>query len=91
MSQETKKTTDHNTIKKWAEERDAKPAVVAKDGEETELLRLDFPGYAEDNLKEIDWDSWFKIFDENNLQLAYQEETKDGEKSNFNKLVNRDN
>lgn len=91
MSQETKKTTDHKTIKEWAEQRDAKPAVVTKDGKETELLRLDFPGYAEDNLKEVDWDTWFKLFDENKLEMAYQEETKDGEKSNFNKLVNREN
>lgn len=89
MSQETQRTTDHDAIRKWAEARDGKPSVISQDGEKTEMLRLDFPGYAEENLEEINWDKWFNIFEENNLELIYQEETKEGEKSNFNKLVSR--
>ncbi|MEX0648089.1 MAG: hypothetical protein WEA56_10830 [Balneolaceae bacterium] len=87
---QSKTTTDHNTIRKWAEERDGKPAVVTNDDDETGLLRINFPGFAEENLKDIDWERWFEIFDKNNLALVYQEETKDGEKSNFNKIVDRD-
>ena len=90
MSQKTKRTTDHETIRKWAEAREGKPAVISRDAGQSEMLRLDFPGYAEENLEEIDWDEWFDIFEENNLALIYQEETKEGESSNFNKLVNRD-
>lgn len=90
MSKKTQRTTDHETIRKWAEARDGKPAVISRDEEKTEMLRLNFPGYAEENLEEIDWDEWFDIFEENNLALIYQEETKEGESSNFNKLVNRD-
>lgn len=89
MSQQ-KTTTDHNTIKKWAEARNGKPSVVTREGEETEILRIDFPGYDEENLQEIEWDEWFEIFDENDLALIYQDETKEGERSNFNKLVSRE-
>ncbi|HEX6982703.1 MAG TPA: hypothetical protein VF181_08070 [Balneolaceae bacterium] len=86
-----KNTTDHDVIKKWAESRDGKPAVIVNKGEKTELLRINFPGYSEDNLEEIDWDKWFDIFDSRDLALIYQEKTKDGKTSNFNKLVSRDN
>lgn len=90
MSRQTKSTTDHNTIRKWAETRDGKPAVVTREGEETELLRIDFPGYREENLQEVEWEQWFDIFDEQDLALIYQEETEEGERSNFNKIVRRE-
>ncbi|MEX2574541.1 MAG: hypothetical protein WD317_09600 [Balneolaceae bacterium] len=92
MAEQTNKTTtDHDLIKKWAESRNGKPAVVTSGDEETNLLRINFPGYSEENLKEIDWDKWFDVFDDNNLALVYQEKTKDGEDSNFNKIVSREN
>ncbi|OYQ34416.1 hypothetical protein CHU92_11735 [Flavobacterium cyanobacteriorum] len=83
-------TTDHKKIQEWAEARDGKPAVVestAKNG--GGLLRINFPGYAEDNLKEISWEEFFEIFDGNNLQFLYQEQTKDGGESRFFKFVNK--
>lgn len=85
-----KNTTDHDVIKKWVEERDGKPAVIVNEGEKTELLRLNFPGYDEENLEEIDWDKWFEVFEDRELALIYQDKTRDGERSNFNKLVRRD-
>lgn len=84
-------TTDHKKIQEWAEAREGKPAVVestAKNG--GGLLRINFPGYAEDNLKNISWEEFFEIFDENDLQFLYQEETKDGGESRFFKFVNKD-
>jgi hypothetical protein len=55
------------------------------------IIRIDFPGYSGANsLEEISWDEWFEKFDESKLALIYQEETADGERSNFNKLVKRD-
>ena len=45
---------------------------------------------AEDKLQPISWEEWFEKFDERKLALVYQEETADGEKSNFNKLISRD-
>ena len=41
-------------------------------------------------MEEISWDEWFEIFEENDLKFLYQEETSEGEKSNFNKLVKSD-
>lgn len=90
---DSKTTTDHNTIKQWAEERDGKPAVVestANSGKGGGLLRINFPGYAEDNLKDISWEEFFRIFDDNDLQFLYQEETKDGSESRFFKFVSKE-
>ena len=90
---DSKTTTNHNTIKKWAEDRDGKPAVVESTTDSKKgggLLRINFPGYAEDNLKDISWEEFFNIFDENDLQFLYQEETKDGGESRFFKFVNKD-
>ncbi|NJW51349.1 hypothetical protein [Salinimicrobium oceani] len=90
---DSKTTKDHNTIKKWTEARDGKPAVVESTANNEKgggLLRINFPGYAEDNLKNISWEEFFKIFDENNLQFLYQEETKDGGESRFFKFVSDD-
>ncbi len=87
-------TTDHKTIRRWAEERGAKPSCVRGTGGKNDvgMLRLDFPGYTgEDKLEEISWDDWFGKFDERKLALVFQEETAGGERSNFNKLVSRDN
>jgi hypothetical protein len=90
----THTTTDHDEIRRWAEERNASPARVKNTGldeDDTGIIRLDFPGYSgEESLEEISWEEFFDAFEDNNLALVYQEETASGEKSNFNKLVSRD-
>ena len=86
--------TDHDEIRRWAEERDAKPACVKGTGgkDDVGMIRLDFPGYSgEQSLQEISWDEWFEKFDENDLALLVQDETAGGDTSNFNKLVKRSN
>ncbi len=93
MSSSSKTTTDHDTIRYWAEERGGKPAAVAAtgSGDDVGIIRIDFPGYSgADSLEDISWDDWFDSFEENNLAFVYQETTADGEQSNFNKLVRRD-
>lgn len=90
----TQTTTDHDTIRDWAEARGARPACVRGTGSSGDpgIIRLDFPGYSgEDSLEEISWDDWFDKFEEQGLALIYQEQTQGGEESNFNKLVSRDN
>ena len=85
-------TTDHEEIRNWAESRGAEPACVKGSGgsHDIGILRLDFPGYSgEDKLQHISWDDWFKKFDERELALLYQEQTAEGEESNFNKIVSR--
>ena len=85
--------TDHDEIRRWAEKRGAKPAAVRNTESEDDpgIIRLDFPGYSGASaLEEIEWDEWFEKFDENGLALIVQENTANGKKSNFNKLVNRE-
>ncbi|XVQ13998.1 hypothetical protein ACQP1W_16100 [Spirillospora sp. CA-255316] len=83
-------TTDHEVIRRWAEERGAEPATVP--GSEYEgrpgRLLLDFPGYGGENLEHISWDDWFRTVDERGLEFIYQEHKKDGSQSNFFRLEN---
>lgn len=86
-------TRDHDTIRRWAEERDGTPSTVASThtDDDAGIIRLDFPGYSgEGSLEAISWDEWFEKFDESGLVLLFQEETSDGQKSNFNKLIQAD-
>lgn len=76
-------TTDHEAIRRWAEKRDGRPAVV-RTSEEGGILRIDF-GEPEDSLEPIDWDEFFQIFDENKLAFLRQEEGQ----SRFNKFIDR--
>ncbi len=89
---EAEKTTDHDTIRKWAEARGGRPAIVRRKGGKDDdggILRLDF-GEPDEALEEIGWDEFFAIFDENGLALLHQDKTADGKQSRFNKLVRRD-
>jgi hypothetical protein len=93
MASKTNTTTDHDEIRRWAEEHGGKPAIVkgTEDGG-SGVLRIDFPGGASgDQFEHIDWDEWFRIFDENDLAALYQEEKASGEDSTFIKLVSREN
>jgi hypothetical protein len=85
--------TDHEEIRRWAEERGAKPTCVRGTGnnQDVGMIRLDFPGYSgQGKLEEISWDEWLDKFDESGLALLVQDETARGQRSNFNKLVRRD-
>lgn len=88
-------TTDRAEIQQWAEQRGAKPACVQGTGGKGDigLLRLEFPGKPgakDDKLTEISWDEFFEKFDERGLALVYQEQTAEGDVSNFNKLISRE-
>ncbi|MFL5854684.1 MAG: hypothetical protein ACJ76M_04430 [Solirubrobacteraceae bacterium] len=89
---DSKTTTDHDTIRRWVEERDGTPACVRETGggNDPGILRIDFPGGAgEDQLEHISWDEWFQKFDSSGLAFLYQEQKSSGEGSTFFKLVNR--
>jgi len=93
MAAKNRVLTNHDEIRQWAEERNATPSAVARTASEDDpgIIRLDFPGYSgEGTLEPIEWDEWFEKFDEAGLALIVQDETADGEQSNFNKLVRRD-
>lgn len=84
-------TTDHDRIRKWAEDRGGRPTSVKGTAPEHEpgLLRFDF-GEPEDRLEEIDWDEFFDKFEESNLAFLYQDKTSDGNVSRFHKFIARD-
>jgi hypothetical protein len=87
---EAKTTTDHGTIRKWAESRGAKPASVEGTGKKDEpgILRLDFEP-KDRGLDEIPWDDFFDKFDKEKLAFLYQDKTADGSVSRFHKFVHR--
>ncbi len=96
MAGQSKVTTDHETIRKWIEDRGGKPASVKRtEGDDDPgLLRVDFPGYGRDegrhSLEEISWDDFFQKFDEKQLAFLYQDEMKSGQPSRFFKFVSRE-
>ena len=92
MSDESQRTTDHDAIREWAEERDGRPARVegTGDGDGGGLLRIDIEDAddEDENLEHVEWDEFFETFEENDLAFLYQEET-DGDTSYFSKFVSR--
>lgn len=93
MAGESKTTTNHDEIRKWAEARDGRPVTVKGTGDKEEpgVLRIDFPGYSGgDRFEEITWEEWFEKFDEKNLAFLYQDKTSGGEESRFFKLISRE-
>ncbi len=94
MTNKSHTTTNHDTIRAWAETHDAVPATARgtqSDGE-AGVLTLDMVGYGADEvqLEHISWDMWFDKFDDANLAFLYQEEKTSGSDSTFFKLVSRD-
>ncbi len=90
MAAESKTTTDHDVIRKWAEDRGGWPATVkgTGDAEEAGILRIGFQDEA--SLERISWEEVFAKFEDNNLAFLYQEETSSGGESRFFKFVRRD-
>jgi hypothetical protein len=82
-------TTDHATIRKWAESHGGKPAAVGRthSDDDVGMIRIMFPQAPQSEhaaLAEISWDEFFQQFEESKLALLYE---KDGR---FNKIVGRD-
>jgi hypothetical protein len=89
---DSRTTTDHDEIRRWAEERGGRPAHVqgTGGGDDAGVLRIEFPGYGDDeNLEELSWEEWFDKFEDQGLAIVLQDTTSDGEQSTFNKLVSR--
>ncbi len=82
-------TTDHETIRKWAESKGGKPAVVSRTHGQrgVGIIRIMFPEAQQSSheaLEEISWDEFFKQFEDGKLALLYEKD------SLFNKIVGRD-
>jgi hypothetical protein len=82
-------TTDHQTIRQWAESKGGKPAAVQQthQGGDVGIVRLMFPKAQQsehESLVEISWDDFFEEFEKRELALVYDQD------SMFNKIVGRD-
>jgi hypothetical protein len=82
-------TTDHETIRKWAEKHGGTPAAVRRthQGGDVGIIRIMFPNAPQsehEELVEITWDEFFEEFEKRELALLYDEN------SMFNKIVGRD-
>ena len=85
---QAQRTKNHDEIRRWAEHRKAKPAMV----EGTQILRFDFeePDESGDEaLSQVSWEEFFAIFDSRDLEFLYQEHTQGGKLSRFNKFVSQ--
>ena len=69
-------TTDHETIRRWIESRGGHPAEVSgAPGEDTGALRVDIPGYDEQEfLAALPWDEFFRRFEAKRLAFVYEDE-----------------
>jgi len=90
---DAEKTTNHETIRQWVEDRNGKPASVAGTGngdEDVGLLGIDFAeDGVDESLEEISWDEFFEKFEQKQLAFLYQDQQANGEPSTFNKFVVR--
>ena len=87
---DAKTTTDHNMIRKWAEERGARPATVEGTGRNggPGVLRFDFDP-KDERLNALSWMDFFGKFEQEKLALLYQDKTAAGSVSRFHKFVQR--
>ena len=92
MSAESHTTTDHDTIRAWAEARDGQPARVkdtVRGAGDAGVLRIAFDPDQE-SLELISWEEFFEKFDQEELAFLYQERTSEGQPSRFFRLVARE-
>jgi hypothetical protein len=85
MSQATT-TTDHDEIRRWAEERGGRPSVVRTGRGRGGILRFDF-GEDDEKLEETSWEEFFRVFEDSRLALLHQDTLEGGETSRFFKFV----
>jgi hypothetical protein len=83
-------TTDHGTIRRWAEERGGRPATVEGSGSKNEpgILRIDFEP-TDEGMAKVSWDDFFSRFDRERLAFLYQDKTEDGSVSRFHRFIDR--
>lgn len=93
MSALTRKTTHHDEIRQWVEEREGKPGMVSPSdkADVPASLEISFPGESSTaTVHEISWEEFFDHFDKEELVFVYKDETAGGERSSFHKIVDRD-
>jgi hypothetical protein len=99
---ETVTLTDHEAIRDWAAARIGAPAIVdrsAQPGTQAVLILVfDQHAYEDQDRPErppnaggyelVEWDDWFKIFDEEQLALVVAKDVP-GVRENFHEIIRR--
>ena len=94
--------TDHEAIRDWAAARMGQPAIfdISPEAGTQEILRIVFDqsAYQDQDRPErpvnaggyelVEWDDWFKLFDERELAMVVEAE-QPGRRTSFHKLVRR--
>lgn len=90
---DTVSTINHNEIKNWAEERKGTPASLKEPSAEASnlILRILFDHEKNvDQVKNISWEQFFKLFEQHQLAFVYKHENFGGKNSNAHRFVFRD-
>jgi hypothetical protein len=85
-------TLDHDLIQRWAQYRYGHPAHVkgVEDGLDRGGLYLYFKDREPDvDIKHINWDKFFRVFEKNKLAFVYRRKTRSGALSRFYRFVDR--
>ena len=99
---ETVTLTDHETIRDWAAARMGAPAIVdvspAGGTQPMLMIVFDQAAYQDQDRPDrpensggrqlVEWDEWFKLFDESKLALVVEEEVP-GRHDNYHQFVRR--
>lgn len=88
---ETRRTTDHGTIRNWLESNDLAVARTAEtDRSRSGGLTVVTEGRTDDSIKEVTWDEFFETFEDEGLAFVYRTETMGPEKQLYYEFVPRD-
>jgi hypothetical protein len=75
-------------IRQWADQRSALPATMSdvEADDRPTVLRFDFEGGGDEDLRLISWDQWFEVFDGRDLVFIYLEPSEGEEGNNTYRL-----
>jgi hypothetical protein len=80
-SELTRITVDHDEIRAWVEAHGGRPVRTRASGapEGAGSPQIDFlHGRGDRSLEPVDWDEWFRMFDDNDLAVLFRDEQPDG-------------
>lgn len=84
-------TTDHETIRRWIEERGSTAARVTEPtGNDPGSLAVVPEGTDDESVEEITWEEFFRIFEEENLAFVYQTARDDPNERWFCRFIDRE-
>jgi hypothetical protein len=87
---ETETTTEHDTIREWVEERGSTAAQVTEPaGDDPGSLAIIPEGQMDDSVREVSWEEFFEIFEDEELAFVHQTEKDDPEEQWFCQFTER--